>query len=235
MRFNLGLDISAASGLCAEFRALGNKFGMSPKIHCEAGKPKALILVSRHGHCVNDLHYSYWAGYLRMEIPAIASNPIDFYQAAASYNIPVFHLPVTRDDKAHLEEKPMEIVHEKAVDLVGLALPIQILSATVCSERCQRPINIHLRFLPSLKGAKPCMQAHQRGVKLIAARVHFVTTELDEGLIVEQSVARVDRSIEPETLAALGHKAPSVVRARAVKGQTKGRIMPNDRKTVAFC
>jgi formyltetrahydrofolate deformylase len=169
-----------------------------------------------------------------MEIPAIVSNHMDFYQLAASYNIPFFHLPVNKESKAHQEEKMMEMVREKEIDLVVLARYMQILSAQACAELRGRAINIHHSFLPSFKGAKPYMQAHQRGVKLIGATAHFVTTELDEGPIIEQDVARVDHSMDPETLAAIGRDVECVVLARAVKWHTEHRIMPNGRKTVVF-
>jgi len=217
-----------------EFRKLGDEFGMHWKIHDAAVKPKVMILVSQHGHCLNDLLYRYRAGTLRMEIPAIVSNHMDFYQLAASYNIPFFHLPVNKENKAHQEEKMMEIVREKEIDLVVLARYMQILSAQACAELRGRAINIHHSFLPSFKGAKPYMQAHQRGVKLIGATAHFVTTELDEGPIIEQDVARVDHSMDPETLAAIGRDVECVVLARAVKWHSEHRIMPNGRKTVVF-
>ena len=128
----------------------------------------------------------------------------------------------------------MEIVREKEVDLVVLARYMQILSAQACAELQGRAINIHHSFLPSFKGAKPYMQAHQRGVKLIGATAHFVTTELDEGPIIEQDVARVDHSMDPETLASIGRDVECVVLARAVKWHSEHRIMPNGRKTVVF-
>ena len=217
-----------------EFRKLGDEFGMHWKIHDAAVKPKVMILVSQHGHCLNDLLYRYRAGTLRMEIPAIVSNHMDFYQLAASYNIPFFHLPVNKENKAHQEEKMMEMVREKEIDLVVLARYMQILSAQACAELRGRAINIHHSFLPSFKGAKPYMQAHQRGVKLIGATAHFVTTELDEGPIIEQDVARVDHSMDPETLASIGRDVECVVLARAVKWHSEHRIMPNGRKTVVF-
>jgi formyltetrahydrofolate deformylase len=232
--FSISRPEVGLSVLRDEFRKLGDEFGMNWKIHDAAVKPKVMILVSQHGHCLNDLLYRYRAGTLRMEIPAIVSNHMDFYQLAASYNIPFFHLPVNKENKAHQEEKMMEIVREKEIDLVVLARYMQILSAQACAELRGRAINIHHSFLPSFKGAKPYMQAHQRGVKLIGATAHFVTTELDEGPIIEQDVARVDHSMDPETLASIGRDVECVVLARAVKWHSEHRIMPNGRKTVVF-
>ena len=220
--------------LRAEFGPLGQEFAMSWQFHDAALKPRVMILVSQHGHCLNDLLYRYRAGNLRMEIPAIVSNHMDFYQLAASYNIPFFHLPVTRDNKAQQETKLMEIVREKTADLVVLARYMQVLSADACRELHGRAINIHHSFLPSFKGARPYAQAHERGVKLIGATAHFVTTDLDEGPIIEQDVARVDHSMDPDTIAAIGRDVECVVLARAVKWHTEHRIMLNSRKTVVF-
>jgi formyltetrahydrofolate deformylase len=217
-----------------EFQTLGWDFRMSWEMHDVAVKPKVVILVSQHGHCLNDLLYRYRTGWLQMEIPAIVSNHMDFYQLAASYNIPFFHLPVAKETKAQQEAKLIEIVREKNADLVVLARYMQILSAPACKELAGRAINIHHSFLPSFKGAKPYQQAHQRGVKLIGATAHFVTTELDEGPIIEQDVARVDHSMNPEALAALGRDVECVVLARAVKWHTEHRIMLNGKKTVVF-
>ena len=220
--------------LRAEFDPLGGRFAMSWQFHDASVKPRVIILVSQHGHCLNDLLYRYRAGYLRMEIPAIVSNHMDFYQLAASYNIPFFHLPVSKDNRTQQEAKVMEIVREKEADLVVLARYMQILSENACGELHGRAINIHHSFLPSFKGARPYLQAHERGVKLIGATAHFVTTDLDEGPIIEQDVARVDHSMDPETLAAIGRDVECVVLARAVKWHTEHRIMLNNRKTVVF-
>ena len=217
-----------------EFRKLGDEFGMHWKIHDAAVKPKVMILVSQHGHCLNDLLYRYRAGTLRMEIPAIVSNHMDFYQLAASYNIPFFHLPVNKENKAHQEEKVMEIVREKEVDLVVLARYMQILSAQTCAELRGRAINIHHSFLPSFKGARPYAQAHDRGVKLIGATAHYVTADLDEGPIIEQDVERVDHAMDPDTLAAIGHDVESVVLARAVRWHLERRVLVNGHRTVVF-
>jgi formyltetrahydrofolate deformylase len=217
-----------------EFRKLGEEFGMHWKIHDAAVKPKVMILVSQHGHCLNDLLYRYRAGTLRMEIPAIVSNHMDFYQLAASYNIPFFHLPVNKENKAHQEEKMMEMVREKEIDLVVLARYMQILSAQACAELRGRAINIHHSFLPSFKGAKPYFQAHARGVKLIGATAHYVTAELDEGPIIEQDVARVDHTLSAEEMTAVGRDVECVVLARAVRWHVERRVLMNGHKTVVF-
>ena len=217
-----------------EFQELGWEMSMSWELHDVALKPRVIILVSQHGHCLNDLLYRYRAGYLKVDIPAIVSNHMDFYQLAASYNIPFFHLAVTRETKAQQEAKLIEIVREKGADLVVLARYMQVLSEGVCRELAGRAINIHHSFLPSFKGARPYDQAHQRGVKLIGATAHFVTTDLDEGPIIEQDVARVDHSMDPETLTAIGRDVECLVLARAVKWHSEHRIMLNGRKTVVL-
>jgi formyltetrahydrofolate deformylase len=217
-----------------EFGELGERMQMIWHLHDAATKPKVMILVSQHGHCLNDLLYRYRAGYLRIDIAAVVSNHMDFYQLAASYNVPFHHLPVTKENKAHQEARLMEIVAEKEIDLVVLARYMQILSADVCNALTGRAINIHHSFLPSFKGAKPYAQAHLRGVKLIGATAHFVTTDLDEGPIIEQDVARVDHSMDPDTLTAIGRDVECVVLARAVKWHSEHRIMLNGRRTVIF-
>ncbi|MGB0128824.1 MAG: formyltetrahydrofolate deformylase [Rhodocyclaceae bacterium] len=217
-----------------EFGELGERMAMTWHLHDATTKPKVMILVSQHGHCLNDLLYRYRAGYLPIDIAAVVSNHMDFYQLAASYNVPFHHLPVTKEKKAHQETRLMEIVAEKEIDLVVLARYMQILSADVCNALTGRAINIHHSFLPSFKGAKPYAQAHLRGVKLIGATAHFVTTDLDEGPIIEQDVARVDHSMDPDTLTAIGRDVECVVLARAVKWHSEHRIMLNGRRTVIF-
>lgn len=217
-----------------EFDELAQRFSIAWRIHDSALAPKLLILVSRHGHCLNDLLYRYRTGWLRVEIPAIVSNHMDFYQLAASYNIPFFHLPVDDGNRARQEAKLMELVRDKGIDLVVLARYMQILSPGLCEQLAGRAINIHHSFLPSFKGARPYHQAHRRGVKLIGATAHFVTANLDEGPIIEQDAARVDHTMSPEDLAAIGRDAECMVLARAVKWHSEHRVMVNGAKTVVF-
>jgi formyltetrahydrofolate deformylase len=217
-----------------EFADLATRFSMSWQLQDNARKPRVLVMVSQHGHCLNDLLYRYRTGWLRVDIPAIVSNHMDFYQLAASYNIPFFHLPVSEGNKRQQEAKLIELVRDNEVGLVVLARYMQILSAEVCAELEGRAINIHHSFLPSFRGAKPYHQAHRRGVKLIGATAHFVTTDLDEGPIIEQDVARVDHSMSPDELAALGRDVECMVLARAVKWHSEHRIMVNGPKTVVF-
>ena len=211
---------------------------MTWELHDANKKPRMMILVSKIGHCLNDLLFRYKSGLLPVEIPAIVSNHPDFYQLAASYNIPFHHLPLAAgappEAKRNQEQRILEIARENQVDLVVLARYMQILSSEMCDALKGRAINIHHSFLPSFKGAKPYYQAHDRGVKLIGATAHFVTSDLDEGPIIEQGVERVDHSMGPEQLTAIGRDVECVVLARAVKWFVEHRILQNGHKTVIF-
>ncbi|MDO4705802.1 MAG: formyltetrahydrofolate deformylase [Comamonadaceae bacterium] len=193
-----------------------------------------VVFVSREGHCLNDLLFRFKSGLLPIDIRAIISNHRDFYQLAASYNVPFHHIPVTRDNKAQAEARQYEIIQSEGAELVVLARYMQILSDDFSQKLAGRAINIHHSFLPSFKGAKPYYQAHDRGVKLIGATAHYVTADLDEGPIIEQDVARVDHSLTVEDLTAIGRDTESQVLARAVKWHSEHRILINGQKTVVF-
>jgi formyltetrahydrofolate deformylase len=224
--------------LRADFAELGASMQMNWQLHDAHRKPRVMIMVSKIGHCLNDLLFRYRSGLLPVEIPAIVSNHTEFYQLAASYNIPFHHLPLaagaSAEAKRAQERRIMEIVDANGIDLVVLARYMQILSPEMCEALKGRAINIHHSFLPSFKGAKPYYQAHDRGVKLIGATAHFVTSDLDEGPIIEQDVERVDHSMDPETLTAIGRDVECVVLARAVKCFVEHRILLNGHKTVVF-
>jgi formyltetrahydrofolate deformylase len=195
---------------------------------------RTVLLVSQQGHCLNDLLFRWKSGVLPLDIRAIVSNHRDFYQLAASYNIPFHHLPVTAATKAQVEARQLEIIEQEQAELVVLARYMQILSDGMCRQLAGRAINIHHSFLPSFKGAKPYYQAHDRGVKLIGATAHYVTADLDEGPIIEQDVARVDHSMTVDDLTAIGRDTESQVLARAVKWHSEHRVLPNGHKTVVF-
>jgi len=220
------------------FAALAGDMGMNWQLHDAQKKPRVMLMVSKIGHCLNDLLFRYKSGLLPVEIPAIASNHTDFYQLAASYNIPFHHLPLAtgapESAKRAQEERVLEIVRSNDIDLIVLARYMQILSPEMCRALEGRAINIHHSFLPSFKGAKPYYQAHDRGVKLIGATAHFVTGDLDEGPIIEQDVERVDHAMDPATLTAIGRDVECVVLARAVKYFVEHRILLNGHKTVIF-
>ena len=217
------------------FATLAEQFGMRWELHDANVKPRVVIMVSKIGHCLNDLLFRYRTGQLNIEIPAIISNHKDFYQLAASYDIPFHHFPLTSGDtKAHQEARVLEVIDESKADLVVLARYMQILSPELCARLQGRAINIHHSFLPSFKGAKPYYQAFDRGVKLIGATAHYVTTDLDEGPIIEQEVERVDHSMTPDQLTAIGRDVECVTLARAVKWHVEHRIVLNGSKTVVF-
>ena len=218
----------------AAFVPVAAPFGMTWAIHDEREKARILILVSKFGHCLNDLLYRYSIGALPIEIPAVVSNHRDWYQRAAGYDIPYHHWPVTPDNKVQQEQRLLELVQAEKIDLVVLARYMQVLSPALCKALAGRIINIHHSFLPSFKGARPYHQAHSRGVKLIGATAHYVTEALDEGPIIEQEVARVDHAYSPEQLAATGRDIESLVLARAVKYHVEHRIFLNGNKTVVF-
>ncbi len=209
-------------------------FAMNWKLHATAQPMPTVLLVSKEGHCLNDLLFRWKSGLLPVDIRAIISNHRDFYQLAASYNVPFHHIPVTAATKAQAEAKQLEIINGEGAELVVLARYMQILSNDLCKQLAGRAINIHHSFLPSFKGAKPYYQAHERGVKLIGATAHYVTADLDEGPIIEQDVARADHSKTVEDLTAMGRDTESQVLARAVKWHSEHRVLLNGHKTVIF-
>ena len=220
------------------FTHLREQFGMTAQLHSLARKPRALLMVSKHGHCLNDLLFRWRSGQLDVEIPAIVSNHPDYADLAASYGIPFHHLPLPTGSSAEAkraqEQQVEALVEREQVDLVVLARYMQILSREFCEFLRGRAINIHHSFLPSFKGAKPYYQAHERGVKLIGATAHYVTAELDEGPIIEQDVERVDHTLSPEDFTAVGRDVECVVLARAVRWHVEHRVLLNGRKTVVF-
>ncbi|PZO09931.1 MAG: formyltetrahydrofolate deformylase [Burkholderiales bacterium] len=209
-------------------------FGMRWSLHPLAEPVRTVIFVSKEGHCLNDLMFRWKSGLLPLDIRAIVSNHREFYQLAASYNVPFHHIPVTAATKAQAEAKQLDIIRTEGAELVVLARYMQVLSNELCRELAGKAINIHHSFLPSFKGAKPYYQAHERGVKLIGATAHYVTADLDEGPIIEQDVARVDHTDTVEDLTARGRDTESQVLARAVKWHSEHRVLLNGHKTVVF-
>ena len=220
------------------FTHLRRQFDMDAKLHPLARRPRLLLMVSKHGHCLNDLLFRWRSGQLNVEIPAIVSNHPDYADLAADYGIAFHHLPLPTGAGAEAkraQERQVEaLVEREQVDLVVLARYMQILSPEFCAFLKGRAINIHHSFLPSFKGAKPYYQAHERGVKLIGATAHYVTAELDEGPIIEQDVERVDHAHSPEDFTAVGRDVECVVLARAVRWHVEHRVLLNGRKTVVF-
>ncbi|MBU6502192.1 MAG: formyltetrahydrofolate deformylase [Burkholderiales bacterium] len=234
MRVQFHCERFARADLCAQLQSFAEPFGMRWQLHAAAEPVRTVLLVSKEGHCLNDLLFRWKSGLLPLDIRSVVSNHRDFYQLAASYNVPFHHVPVTPAGKAQAEARTFEIIESEGAELVVLARYMQILSAELCAKLAGRAINIHHSFLPSFKGAKPYHQAHARGVKLIGATAHYVTAALDEGPIIEQDVARVDHSKAVEDLVAMGRDTESQVLARAVKWHSERRVLLNGHKTVVF-
>jgi formyltetrahydrofolate deformylase len=220
--------------LRAGFRPVAAAYSISWDLQATGTPTRTLLMVSRFGHCLNDLLFRQNIGALNIEIPAIVSNHRDHEGLARSYGIPFHHIPVTADTKPQAEQALMELVEAHDVDLVVLARYMQVLSDDLCKRLEGRAINIHHSFLPGFKGARPHWQAHDRGVKLIGATAHYVTADLDEGPIIEQDVARVDHAMTPEDLVAVGRDVEAQVLARAVSWHSQRRILLNGQRSVVF-
>ncbi|WP_433547044.1 formyltetrahydrofolate deformylase [Streptomyces sp. CA-294286] len=227
-------DPVSVDKLRASFAAIGDAFRMDWQIHRAADRMRIVLMVSKFGHCLNDLLFRSRIGALPVEIAAVVSNHPDFRELVASYDIPFHHIPVTKDTKATAEQQVLDLVEAERVELVVLARYMQVLSDHLCKQLSGRIINIHHSFLPSFKGAKPYHQAHARGVKLIGATAHYVTADLDEGPIIEQEVERVGHEVTPEQLVAIGRDVECQALARAVKWHSEHRVLLNGHRTVVF-
>lgn len=234
MRVQFACDPVNEADLRTQLVSFAAPFHMNWNLHSTTQPMRTVILVSKEGHCLNDLLFRWKSGLLPIDIRAIVSNHREFYQLAASYNVPFHHIPVTAANKAEAEAKQYDIIQSEGAELVVLARYMQILSDDLCRKLSGRAINIHHSFLPSFKGAKPYYQAHDRGVKLIGATAHYVTADLDEGPIIEQDVARVDHSKTVDDLTTQGRDTESQVLARAVKWHSEHRVLLNGHKTVIF-
>ena len=234
MRVQFACDQHTGDDLRTQLALFATPHDMDWQLHSADLPMRAVIMVSRDGHCLNDLLFRFKSGLLPLDIRAIISNHRDFYQLAAIYNVPFHHIPTTSANRARAEAKQVEIIESEGAELVVLARYMQILSDDLCKRLAGRAINIHHSFLPSFKGARPYLQAHDRGVKLIGATAHYVTAELDEGPIIEQDVARVDHGATVEDLRGIGRDTESQVLARAVKWHGEHRVLINGHKTVIF-
>ena len=234
MRVQFACGPLTQAELRLQLQRFAEPFGMQWTLHTLAEPVRTAIFVSKEGHCLNDLMFRWKSGLLALDIRAIVSNHREFYQLAASYNVPFHHIPVSKDNKAQAEAKQLEIIQSEGVELVVLARYMQVLSNELCRALAGKAINIHHSFLPSFKGAKPYYQAHDRGVKLIGATAHYVTGDLDEGPIIEQDVARANHGMDIATLTTVGRDTESAVLARAVKWHAEHRILLDGHKTVVF-
>jgi len=211
-----------------------DKFSPALEIRETAKKPRALVLVTKESHCLRDLMYLLELGELPIEIPLVISNHEELRSLVESHNIPFMYLPVADKNTAEQEKIMISKISELDIDFVVLARYMQILSGEFCRAMPGKIINIHHSFLPGFKGAKPYHQAHDRGVKIIGATAHFVTSDLDEGPIIEQDVAHVTHSSTPEELIALGRDIERRVLAKAVKLYAEDRIFVVGKRTVIF-
>ncbi|MGH9046110.1 MAG: formyltetrahydrofolate deformylase [Acidimicrobiales bacterium] len=220
--------------LRSDFEPLARRFEMTWGLHDAARRPALLLLVSKLGHCLNDLLYRHQTGALAVEIPAIVSNHPDLAEMAEMYGIAFHHLPVTADTKRDQEAAVVAMVDDLGVDLVVLARYMQILTPFIVDQLPSRIINIHHGLLPGFEGASPHRQAFDAGVKVIGATAHYVTSELDRGPIIEQTTARIDHSIEPGRIASMTRDLECLALARAVQWQVEHRVLRNGAKTVVF-
>lgn len=217
-----------------KFAVVAETFKMKADFHSSNDPMKVLIMVSKFDHCILNLLYRHHKGELDFKITAIVSNHLDLRALAEREGIRFIYLPVTKETKAQQEKQLIDIVEETGTELVILARYMQILSNELCTQLSGRAINIHHSFLPGFKGAKPYHQAYERGVKLIGATAHFVTSDLDEGPIIEQEVQRVDHAYLPEDLVSVGRDTETVALSKAVKYFVEHRVFLNDNRTVVF-
>ena len=234
LRVHFALEDHSIDAVKHDMAAAAEEFAMQWQIHGAQDRAKLLILVSKQGHCLNDLLFRVHSGQLNADVAAVVSNHRDFEALVKSHGVAFHHLPVTPETKATQEAQIIELVDKLGVDLVVLARYMQILSPELCQALAGRAINIHHSFLPSFKGAKPYYQAHARGVKIIGATAHYVTPDLDEGPIIEQDIERVDHAMSVRDLTRVGSDIESLVLARAVKGHIEHRILLNGSRTVVF-
>ncbi|MEP3351402.1 MAG: formyltetrahydrofolate deformylase [Marinomonas sp.] len=227
-------DENTIESIRAGFDEKVSHFNMKWDILDKSEPVRVLLMVSKFDHCLDDLLYRHRKGELPMEVTAVVSNHKDLRPMAEREGIRFVHLPVTKENKAEQEEALLDIITETGTDLVVLARYMQILSDSLCKKLHGRAINIHHSFLPGFKGAKPYHQAHQRGVKLIGATAHYVTSDLDEGPIIEQSVQPVDHTYSPERLVAVGRDTETVALATAVKMHLEHRVFMYGNKTIVF-
>ncbi|WP_349829559.1 formyltetrahydrofolate deformylase [Brevibacterium litoralis] len=225
-----GIDTAA---LTRDFAPIAAEFDMDARFHDDR-PPRLLVMVSRYGHCLNDLLFRWRGGTLGGEIALVVSNHEDLRPMVEAAGLPYVHVPVTPATKPEAEERLLALVAEHDIDLVVLARYMQILSDDLCRRLEGRAINIHHSFLPGFKGAKPYHQAFERGVKLVGATAHYVTPDLDEGPIIEQEVNRVDHTHTPDSLALLGRDAECLALARAVRWHCEHRVLLNGSSTVVF-
>ncbi|KID29990.1 formyltetrahydrofolate deformylase [Prauserella rugosa] len=224
------VDLDAMS---QDFVPVATDFEMDFALHPDRDA-RVVVMVSKLGHCLNDLIYRWRAGALSAEIVAVVSNHEDLRPMAEAAGLPFHHVPVTPESKPEAEAQLLRLVDDYEADLVVLARYMQVLSDQTCKALHGRAINIHHSFLPGFKGAKPYHQAYDRGVKLVGATAHFVTPDLDEGPIIEQEVIRIDHTYDPRALQTVGRDAEALALSRAVRWYCENRVLLNGTSTVVF-
>ncbi|MBW8445958.1 MAG: formyltetrahydrofolate deformylase [Arenimonas sp.] len=216
------------------FKPIADQFGMDSEIHDAAHRMKVLLMVSRFGHCLNDLLYRWKIGALPIDIVGVVSNHFDYQKVVVNHDIPFYHIKVTKENKPQAEAQLLELVEQTGTELIVLARYMQVLSDSLCRKMSGKIINIHHSFLPSFKGANPYKQAYERGVKLIGATAHYVTADLDEGPIIEQDVARITHAQSADDYVSIGRDVESQVLARAIHAHIHHRTFINGNRTVVF-
>ena len=216
------------------FAPVAEKFGMDAKIESSAERMKVLLMVSRFGHCLNDLLYRWKIGALPIDIVGVVSNHFDYQKVVVNHDIPFHHIKVTKDNKPKAEAQLLDLVEQTGTELIVLARYMQVLSDELCQKMSGKIINIHHSFLPSFKGANPYKQAYERGVKLIGATAHYVTADLDEGPIIEQETVRITHAQSADDYVSLGRDVESQVLARAIHAHIHHRTFINGNRTVVF-
>ncbi|TPE49891.1 formyltetrahydrofolate deformylase [Amaricoccus solimangrovi] len=238
-RFFMRVSVVSENGasreaVAAALAPIAEGFDMDVAVHDAAERVKVMLMVSRFGHCLNDLLYRSRIGALPIDIVGVVSNHFDYQKVVVNHDIPFHHVRVTKENKPEAEARLMALVEESGAELIVLARYMQVLSDSLCQKMSGRIINIHHSFLPSFKGANPYKQAHERGVKLIGATAHFVTADLDEGPIIEQDVARVTHAQSAEDYVSLGRDVEAQVLARAIHAYIHRRAFMNGNRTVVF-
>jgi formyltetrahydrofolate deformylase len=229
-----GDRLPAHDELSRQFQSVADRFRMDWSLHCATTRCRALIAVSKQGHCLNSLLHRWSIGVLPIDIAGVVSNHDTHRRLVEWYGLPFHHYPVEKDRKLEQESQVLALFAQEKCDLLVLARYMQILSDPMCRQLAGRCINIHHSFLPGFKGAKPYHQAYERGVKIIGATAHYVTGDLDEGPIIEQGVERVDHTMVPDDLIEIGHDLESVVLNRAVRWHAEHRVFVAGNRTIVL-
>lgn len=216
------------------FGPLASRLGLEFALHDADKRMKVLLMVSRFGHCLNDLLYRWKIGALPIDLVGVVSNHFDYQKVVVNHDIPFHHIKVTKENKKQAETQLLDLIEQSGTELVVLARYMQVLSDAMCKKMSGRIINIHHSFLPSFKGANPYKQAYERGVKLIGATAHYVTADLDEGPIIEQDVARITHAQSAEDYVSIGRDVESQVLARAIHAHIHHRAFINGNRTIVF-